>query len=75
MKAFFKDEVFLGNAASEIIYESIKDLPIIDYHCHLDERKIAENAGFENIGQLWLAGDHYKWRAMRLYGVDEEYIT
>lgn len=75
MKVFFKDEVFLGNAASEIIYESIKDLPIIDYHCHLDEKLIAGNAGFENIGQLWLAGDHYKWRAMRLCGVDEEYIT
>ncbi len=75
MKVFFKDEVFLGNAASEIIYESIKDLPIIDYHCHLDEKLIAGNAGFENIGQLWLAGDHYKWRAMRLCDVDEEYIT
>lgn len=75
MKVFFKDEVFLGNAASEIIYESIKDLPIIDYHCHLDEKLIAGNAGFENIGQLWLAGDHYKWRVMRLCDVDEEYIT
>lgn len=75
MKVFFKDEVFLGNAASEKIYAQIKDLPIVDYHCHLDEKLIAGNAGFENIGQLWLAGDHYKWRAMRLCGVDEEYIT
>ena len=75
MKHFFDDGLFLSSSASEIIYERIKDLPIIDYHCHLDERKIAENAGFENIGQLWLAGDHYKWRAMRLCGVDEEYIT
>lgn len=75
MKHFFDDGLFLSSSASEIIYERIKDLPIIDYHCHLDERKIAENADFENIGQLWLAGDHYKWRAMRLCSVDEEYIT
>ena len=52
MKHFFDDGLFLSSSSSEIIYERIKDLPIIDYHCHLDERKIAENAGFENIGQL-----------------------
>lgn len=75
MKEFFGETLFLGTKSAEEIYAQIKDLPIIDYHCHLDERQIAANAGFENIGQLWLAGDHYKWRAMRLCGVDEEYIT
>lgn len=75
MKEFFGEKLFLNTAGAERIYAQIKDLPIIDYHCHLDETKIAANATFENIGQLWLAGDHYKWRAMRLCGVDEEYIT
>lgn len=75
MEAFFGKNVLLHGKAARIIYDQVKDLPIIDYHCHLDESKIAQNAGFENIGELWLAGDHYKWRAMRLCGVDEAYIT
>lgn len=75
MKEFFGDGLFLSSAAAERVYESVKDLPIIDYHCHLDEKMIARDAKFDNIGRLWLAGDHYKWRAMRACGVDEEYIT
>ena len=75
MKHFFDDGLLLDSNAAREIYTQIKDLPIIDYHCHLDEKLIAGNADFENIGQLWLAGDHYKWRAMRLCSVDEEYIT
>ena len=75
MEEFFGNKLLLGGASAEKIYAEVKDLPIIDYHCHLDEDKIASNAEFENIGELWLAGDHYKWRAMRLCGVDEEYIT
>lgn len=50
-------------------------LPIIDYHCHLDAKEIYENKNFDNITQLWLAGDHYKWRAMRANGISEHYIT
>lgn len=75
MKEFFGNDLFLRSAAAQTVYESVKDLPIIDYHCHLDERMIARDAKFDNIGRLWLSGDHYKWRAMRMCGVDEEYIT
>jgi glucuronate isomerase len=52
-----------------------KDLPIIDYHCHLPPAEIANNRQFENLTQIWLAGDHYKWRAMRTLGIDERFIT
>jgi len=52
-----------------------KDMPVFDYHCHLSERQILENKPFEDIYEIWLAGDHYKWRLMRTYGVDEAYIT
>ena len=75
MRKFFGKKLLLGEDCAEEIYGGIKDLPIIDYHCHLDQKKIAENATFSDIGELWLAGDHYKWRAMRLCGVDEKYIT
>lgn len=75
MKKFFDDSLLLGSGAAANIYSRIKDLPIIDYHCHLDQFRIRDNASFSDIGELWLSGDHYKWRAMRLCGVDEEYIT
>ena len=75
MKDFFGEDLFLSTDSAKVIYGEVKDLPIIDYHCHLDQRKIASDAGFSDIGELWLAGDHYKWRAMRLCGVDEEFIT
>lgn len=58
-----------------LYHEFAKDLPIVDYHCHLPPREIAEDRRFANLTQLWLAGDHYKWRAMRANGVDERYIT
>lgn len=75
MKKFFDDDVLLsGNTAKEL-YKSVKDLPILDYHCHLNSREIAEDKVFSDIGELWLSGDHYKWRAMRLCGVDEQYMT
>ena len=73
--AFFDEKLLLSGKTADTIYQNIKDLPIIDYHCHLNEKEIKEDKRFENIGELWLAGDHYKWRAMRLAGVDEEYIT
>ena len=75
MKSFFADDVLLTNESAKRVYQAVKDLPIIDYHCHLDQYKIADDYEFENIGEIWLAGDHYKWRAMRLCGVDEELIT
>ena len=75
MKKFFGDDLFLDTPSAERIYAKIKDLPIIDYHCHLPPALVARDAGFSGIGELWLAGDHYKWRAMRLCGVDEKYIT
>ncbi len=75
MGDFFGDGLLLSGQTAQNIYYGIKDLPIIDYHCHLDERAIAEDRHFSGLGELWLAGDHYKWRAMRLCGVSEDYIT
>ena len=72
---FFDENLLLYNNAGKALYEKVKDLPIIDYHCHLDQAKIASDEHFSDIGELWLAGDHYKWRAMRMCGVDEYYIT
>ena len=61
--------------AEELYHGYAKDMPIIDYHNHLSPEHIANDQRFGNITQLWLAGDHYKWRAMRTYGIDERYIT
>lgn len=74
-QAFYGDDVLLSSGSAKEIYTAVRDLPIIDYHCHLDEKKIAANDGFADIGALWLGGDHYKWRAMRLCGVEEKFIT
>lgn len=71
----FFQNLFLSSDSAKTIYEQVKDLPIIDYHCHLDQNKIRSDAHFSDIGELWLAGDHYKWRAMRLCGADEKFIT
>lgn len=65
----------LKSGYGQEIYEEIKDLPIIDYHCHLDAEKITADEKLPELGELWLSGDHYKWRAMRLCGVEETYIT
>ena len=75
MNNFFDNDLLLYNNVAKELYKEVKDLPIIDYHCHLDQSKIASDSSFSDIGELWLAGDHYKWRAMRLNGVDEYYIT
>ncbi len=75
MKNFFGEDLLLRTEAAKQIYGAVKALPIIDYHCHLDITKIADDASFPNVGELWLSGDHYKWRAMRLCGIDEKYIT
>lgn len=73
---FIKDNFLLHNKYAEDLYKNYaEEQPIIDYHNHLPPRDIAEDRNFENITQVWLAGDHYKWRAMRTMGVDEKYIT
>ncbi|MGK9476097.1 glucuronate isomerase [Melioribacter sp. OK-6-Me] len=73
---FIKENFLLSNKTAEILYhEHAVKQPIIDYHCHLPIDEIASNRKFENITQVWLNGDHYKWRAMRTNGVDEKYIT
>jgi glucuronate isomerase len=73
----FLDENFLLNSplAERLYHEYAKDMPVIDYHCHLPVDEIAADKQFANITQVWLNGDHYKWRAMRANGVPEEYIT
>jgi glucuronate isomerase len=73
----FMDENFLLNneTAKHLFHHYAKDMPIIDYHCHLSPQEIFENKSFRNITDAWLSGDHYKWRVMRALGIDEEYIT
>ena len=72
---FFYENLLLYSETGKALYQKVKELPIIDYHCHLDQNKIAADDTFSDIGELWLAGDHYKWRAMRMNGVDEHFIT
>lgn len=68
-------DYMLKNDTAIKTYNSVKDLPIIDYHCHLSPKEIYEDKPFSNIGEIWLASDHYKWRLMRTVGIDEKYIT
>lgn len=70
-----KDFLLYSETAKELFFDYAKDLPIYDYHCHLDPKEIYENRRYENITQLWLGGDHYKWRQMRICGIDENLIT
>ena len=73
----FLDENFLlkTKTAQRLFHEYAKGMPIIDYHCHLPPQQIAEDTQFENLTQVWLYGDHYKWRAMRTNGVHESFCT
>jgi glucuronate isomerase len=76
MKRFLDKNFLLDNdTAARLYHEYASRMPIIDYHCHLNPQQIADDVRFENLTQLWLAGDHYKWRAMRASGVDERYCT
>ncbi len=75
MEFIGKDFMLTNDVAREIYHQYAAHQPIIDYHCHLDPRVIAENKPFATITDLWLEGDHYKWRAMRANGVPEEKIT
>lgn len=75
-KPFIHDDFLLqSDSARKLYHDYSKDEPIIDYHCHLPPKEIAEDKNFSNITKIWLDGDHYKWRAMRTCGVDEHYIT
>lgn len=76
MSTFLTEEFLLQNDfAKELYHNFAKKNPIIDYHNHLPPNEIASDKQFENITQVWLYGDHYKWRAMRAFGIDEKYIT
>jgi glucuronate isomerase len=76
MKAFMDENFLLQNKTAEALYHQYaKDLPIIDYHCHLPPEEIGDDRQFENLTKIWLDGDHYKWRAMRALGIDEKYCT
>lgn len=70
-----KKNYMLGNKTAVKVYNQIKDLPIIDYHCHLSPQMIYEDKPFTNIAEIWLGGDHYKWRLMRTVGINEDEIT
>ena len=76
MKAFMDEDFLLQTeVAKKLYHDYAAKMPVLDYHCHINPREIAEDRQFENITQVWLGGDHYKWRFMRSCGVDEKYIT
>lgn len=77
MSSYFLTDDFLlqGKHAKNLYHDYVKELPIIDYHCHLPPDEIANNKQFANLTEIWLKGDHYKWRAQRTLGVNEEFIT
>lgn len=76
MKTFINEDFLLNTEASRRLYhEHAKGMPIFDYHCHLDPAEIYGNKRFSDIGEAWLAGDHYKWRVMRANAIPEKYIT
>ena len=73
--SFINDDFMLRNKTAKKLFKAVKDLPIIDYHCHISPKMIADNYKFKNAFELFLGGDHYKWRQMRTNGVDEKFIT
>ena len=76
MKQFLdKDFLLSTEMAQKLYHDYAETMPILDYHCHINPQEICEDRKFENIPQVWLGGDHYKWRQMRSNGVDEKYIT
>ena len=76
MKKFMcKDFLLNSDIAKTLYHDYAKDMPIYDYHCHLNPKEIYENKKYRSITEIWLGGDHYKWRAMRSNGVPEDYIT
>ncbi len=76
MKTFMDRDFLLSNpTAVKLYHEYAEQTPVLDYHCHINPKEIAEDRKFDNITQVWLGGDHYKWRFMRSCGVEEKYIT
>lgn len=76
MKKFLDENFLLQTKTAQLLYHDYaKEMPIIDYHCHLSPEHIAKDINFDNLTQAWLYGDHYKWRAMRTNGIDESYCT
>ena len=85
MKRFMDDDFILDNdTAKHLFFDYAKDLPIIDYHCHISPKEIYEDKRFDNLGDVWfggrqsdgsIAGDHYKWRLMRSNGMPENMVT
>jgi len=76
MKQFMDEDFLLSTETAKSLYEKYsKDLPIYDYHCHLSPKEIYDDNKYNNLSEIWLNGDHYKWRAMRSNGIDEKYIT
>lgn len=74
--SYIKENFLLRNKTAEKLYfDHAEKMPVFDYHCHLSEKQILENKPFNDVCEIWLGGDHYKWRLMRNYGVDEKYIT
>jgi glucuronate isomerase len=74
--SFIHEDFLLTNATAKRLYHTFAESePILDYHCHLPPKDVAENRQFRNLFEIWLEGDHYKWRAMRANGVDERYCT
>ncbi|MCR5724442.1 MAG: glucuronate isomerase [Treponema sp.] len=75
MKKFMDKDFLLETKTAQKLFEACKDEPLWDYHCHLPPEQIAQNKKFDSITDIWLGGDHYKWRQMRTYGIEEKYIT
>ena len=76
MEAFMDENFLLDTECARNLYHKYaKEMPILDYHCHIDPKEIAQDRQFQNITEIWLGGDHYKWRQMRMNGVEEYYIT
>ena len=76
MKKFMdEDFLLLSEPAKKLYHDYAENMPILDYHCHISPKEIAEDRHFDNITQVWLGGDHYKWRLMRAFGLDEKYMT
>ncbi|MDF2614647.1 MAG: uxaC [Clostridia bacterium] len=76
MKNFMCEDFLLSNdTAKKLYHDYAAKMPIIDYHCHINPKEIADNRTFDNITEVWLGGDHYKWRGMRSNGIDEKFIT
>ena len=75
-KKFMDDNFLLSTDTAVTLYHDFaKEMPICDYHCHLNPKEIAEDKRYKNITEIWLGGDHYKWRTMRSFGIEEKYIT